>query len=346
MAGGCSLAAARIGTADERAWTAAHRARCATLGLAALAHAYWIWPDSRLPAMLLAALLISSAVRDQTSRPGQGAITVGCVALMLGIAEPWLWADYLMEAGQTWTDRFAISNPWYDEWESASFAGDWAAQQAVRTNLWRQALEHDLPMRDIWQAAAGLFWGLWWYRAGRHRETARRWRWHLVAGGLMMNATAAWTATATPWNEPGLAMQMADWMNYTGGAAAAAGTVMAATGAPTTNWQTADGVVLQRLGRRSLSAYLVATVAGAWVAHGWGLSLHGQLNTEQQAATVLAVATATIALCGLWGETSPGPRRTVVAPVDNRRDRDGEDNRNRRARAEVATSESLDFGAG
>ena len=293
MCAGCAMAAHRRNGDDERVWTARHRARWLLLLGLGLAHGYYLWPESLLPAAALAAILVSGAVRDTSCRPLQAA----ALAAALPIAA---WAAHMESihrftndpGGPSW-DRFAVSTPDYDEWESASYRGSWSEQEAARRAQWTTRVTEHGPLRDCWHMGAGMLFGLWWERAGRHRRR-RPGAAELIAAGAGVNAVAA--SMHMGGLEPGLAARIADMTNYAGGALLAAGILAAATRADLAGGRPGPvGDALCSIGRRPLTAFAAVTLAAAAVGHGWGLGLHGLLTPAESFATTLALGTAAAA---------------------------------------------------
>lgn len=288
MCAGCAMAAHRRAHDDERVWTALHRARWLLLLPFGLAHAYYLWPASLVPAAAVAAIVIAGAVRDTGCRPIQAAMLAAAVPIAAEAAHIESINRWSAGAEASW-DRFAVSTPEYDEWESASYRGSWAEQEEARRAQWITLLSRHGPLRDGWQMGAGMLFGLWWERAGRHRRR-RPGAAELVAAGIGVNAIAA-TMHMTPL-EAGLAARFAGMASYAGGALLAAGVLAAATRRETAGARGPLATGLGGIGRRPLTAFALTTLAAAAVGHGWGLGLHGVLTPAETGATALALGAA------------------------------------------------------
>ena len=286
---GAGLALAREAR-DDPEWTMHHRARWLLLLAAALCFQLAVWPSGPLAGLPLAALLLAAPVRDSVARPLWPAIAAGAAPIILAVWEMEQWARYVDASGQTWADIFQPSNPDYDRWESAAYAGDWRGQAEVHLAHWRDRTARALPLNDLWHAGAGLLAGVWWMRQGRHRNVAPRVRRSLAASGTLACATAAALATG---ESTGLALRIAGLLDYAGAGVVSISITACAARADASTWRTPVGTLLQRAGRRSLSIFAFTTTLLAAIGHGWGLGLHGRLDFAQTAAaTASAIAVA------------------------------------------------------
>ena len=160
------------------AWTTAHRARMLTLAAAGGAVTLFVWPGDPLLPGAFAALLVTGALRSPSAAPWRLALVAGLVPIALATKELVEWHALVRDANpETTWDPFALTNPWYDEWQSAAWAGDAAARRAVRREALSWAYGRMLPERWLWQAGSGLFIACWWLRKGRslilHRTRGR-----------------------------------------------------------------------------------------------------------------------------------------------------------------------------
>ena len=292
MCAGCAMAVHRRNDVDERVWTARHRARWLLLLALGLFHGYYLWPASLLPAAALAAILVSGAVRDTACRPLRAAVLAAALPTVVWAAQMENLDRRTAGAGGASWDHFAVSTPDYDAWESASYRGSWSEQNSARRAQWTTRVTEQGPLRDCWHMGAGMLFGLWWERAGRHRRRRPR-AGELIAAGLGVNAAAA-SMHMGPF-EPGLAARIADMANYAGGALLAAGILAAATRADLAHRVSRGREALCRIGRRPLTAFGAVTLAAAAVGHGWGLGLHGMLTPAESFAITVALGTATAA---------------------------------------------------
>ena len=319
IAAGLALAARRAETPDDRQWTIEHRARLLTLAIAALAHAYYVFPHSMIPAGVWACLILSKAIRDQECRPIRTAALAALVPILFVMYETTSLDGYLSQAGATWTNRFEISTTAFDAWETASYSGSWTEQTQVRHHQWLDAQTGTMARRTLWQMAAGILFGLWWHRAGRHRERPRRLAAELAATGLLMNVAGAVLAQYPV--EPGLMMRIADQLNYAGGGLVAASVCIALTMNHDKVGVRAGARTLIRIGNTALTTYLLWTTVLAMVAGGLGLGLHGQLSPLQTATLWLAGCAVIWTAAQRWNTIGPGPmeriwRRTAKALID------------------------------
>ena len=319
IAAGIALAAKRTTLQDDRQWTIEHRARALTLVIAGLAHAYYVFPQSILPAGLWACLFVSKAVRENECRPIRAAAITAVLPILLMVYDTTNWDRYLSEAGTTWTDRFEISTTAFDTWETASYTGPWAEQDRVRHHQWMQAQTSTTFKSTLWQMTAGIFFGLWWYRAGRHRRHRKKLAGELAATGIMMNAAAAVLAQYPL--EPGLMMRIADQLNYIGGALLAAGICIALTITHDDFWERPAARTVSRIGNCTLTAYVLWTTGLAGIGTGLGLGLHGRLSPVETAIVWMGGCTIVYAAAQHWTSTGPGPgeriwRRTAKALIE------------------------------
>ncbi len=268
-------------------WRRTHCARAAALAVLGAAVAVGLWPGGILLPFGLVALLLTRAAEDRESPPwGVAALAAG-----IGLAGGLPWNDgqgLLLLGSRLPHEPVTFGSADYNAWETAGYAGSWAAATAVRLSQLLDQLETIYPFRLIWQAGAGMLAGIWWQREGRHARLHPAAPPLLAAAGLVLTGGAAWAGAASghdPW-----AVSLWQAATYAGGALLAAAAVAAATHAPRRLWARGPGGWAAACGRRSLTAALTATLGLAAFAQGWGFGLHGRLGAEETvAATMLAI---------------------------------------------------------
>ena len=293
---GMSMAAARDADASPD-WTRRHLTRLALLAVIGFAHGALLWPGDILFTYALAGALLTGAVRER--EPGSnGLLWTGCAAAaippVLGIAALQDVLAGYRAVGVDPAEAYVLATPDYRAWESASYSGNIADNLAVKWQQWNRQLGQTLPYHGLWHAAGGMLAGVWWQRRGRRLESILGMAPPDAAAttttaGLALTSAALLIATGAGYGAATLAA--ANWLTYAGGALLAAGAVIGFTHAGRRCWDTAAGAWLRTCGQASLSLYLGANLLLAAVAQGWGLGLHGRLDPEQTAATVLAVMT-------------------------------------------------------
>ncbi len=292
---GIALAAARERD-DDPGWTRRHRARLAALGATGLLQALLVWPGDILLPYAVTAVLISGAVRDRRCRPWMLAAAAAAVPPAATIWAIHADAEALRAAGPLGGPYTAWTAD-YNAWESSLYGGSLRASLEVKWAQTKDALSGTLPTGTLWQAAAAMLAGLWWYRAGRHRTVEPATAGSVAAAGALITAAAAGQTARSGFDH--LTTGVGQEITYIGGALLALGTVMAATRLPADAWTTPTGTWLRSCGRRSLSIYVIANITLAAVAQGWGLGLHGRLDHRGTIA-VTALVAVMCAGFGLW----------------------------------------------
>ena len=295
ISAGAAMALRRRSFSNERAWTADHRARMLTLLLLALAHALYVAPHSALANGAIAALLMSTAIREPESGSLHLGSALGAVPIAIAAAGIVGWAIETAPASADWTDRFARSNPVYEEWETTKLQGNWHEQQEVRQRLWAEVIADRGVKRDLWQIGAGIMIGLALMRRERPLRPAAAAR--LTAAGAATNAIAAVVALSPV--EPGLGERLAEALNFGGGGALATGiAVLTLDG----RWRLPATVAAT--GRNALTAFLTGTTVAAGIGHGWGLGLMGRAGAAEVAAAAVVTT-----ICGVVAALLAGGRR-------------------------------------
>lgn len=284
---GMALAAARE-TAEDGEWPAQYRARLCTLGAAGLAFALSTWPGDLLGLLALSGLLVGGAVGDRECRPLWIGVGAGCVGAIGGLG----WIDGqgpLLLGPRLPHEAVSLGSAEYNTWETALYGGSLADGVRIR---WAQLLDRLRTVhayRTLWQVGGATLLGVWWYRAGRHRQWARGTAPLAGIVGSVYTGGAVYMGTISGFDD----RTLTTWQTatYVGGAFLASGAVLAATNARDAAWKRAAGRWLRQCGRNSLTLYVASVATLCWIAHGWGRGLHGLLDPEQTvAATVMVLA--------------------------------------------------------
>ena len=292
---GASLAAAREQESDAT-WRTRHYARLLTLALMGTAQSLLVWPGDILLPYALTALLISGAVADRECRPGALAAGAAAIPLVLAIT--------MTSVGSQ--GEHAGAEAAYAEWETGAYTGGFGAAVGARWLQLAEQLTGTYPYRVLWQTAAAMLGGMWWYRARRSTKIVPAQLAMLAVAGASLTTGGVALLTGTGY-EPAM-MASCRALIYAGGGALAAAALLAAARAPAETWRNGIGAALTATGRRSLSVYLGANVALAAIAQGWGMGLHGQLSGTQTAAASAAVVGAALLLAKQGGaEAGSGP---------------------------------------
>ena len=286
---GISLSAARAADA-EPGWARRHRARLILLGSIGFAHGALVWPGDILFPYAVTALLLTGAVRD-TDATSNGlawiALLTAAIPPALGLSLLYTVLSGYEAAGVDGHEVYVLATPDYRAWESGLYTAPLLQSLEVKWAQWSDQITETFGSATLWHAAAGMLAGVWWHRRGRRLTLNPALAEVLCVAGLALTTAALVLAVRGHYHA--VALTIGNWITYAGGALLAAGAVVAFTNADPRRWNTPAGAWLRSCGRSSLSIYLLANLALAGIAQGWGLGLHGQLSADETAAATLAV---------------------------------------------------------
>ena len=296
IAAGVGLAAAR--EQDPGAgWRNSYYSRAALITVLGAAWSLGVWAGDILLGAGLVMLFIGATVQDRTVKPWGIAIIAGLIGAIAGLP----WADgqgLLLLDSRLPHEAVTLGSSEYNAWETAGYREGFGTTVQIRATQVVDQLETIYPYRVLWQLAAGMTAGIWWYRHADEIDVGASTPAAIGLAGIACCGAATYYGTRSGYDARTLAI--AQTATYVGGAALAASATITASRCREHVWNRGAGGFLAAYGRRSLTAYLAATAMLAATAQGWGLRVHSRLDAEETIAVTILSIGISVGIAGMY----------------------------------------------